>query len=157
MKKAPPKGSTTEDVEATNSPVCIGLSCSDLYWCVCAQSCLTLCNPMSCSPRDSSVCGILQARIWSGLQFPTPGDLPGVFLGSPGVGNWTQVSRVTCTGRWVPYPAPPGKPLWFVLHEPIFLICLGNLSRVFCYLHLKSWHLEVGVLSKLDSPILVIL
>ena len=35
--------------------------------CVCArsvaQSCLTLCNPLDCSPPDSSVLGILQARI----------------------------------------------------------------------------------------------
>ena len=28
-----------------------------------AQSCLTLCNPMDCSPPGSSVHGILQARI----------------------------------------------------------------------------------------------
>ena len=28
-----------------------------------SQSCLTLCNPMDCSLPDSSVCGILQARI----------------------------------------------------------------------------------------------
>ena len=27
------------------------------------QSCLTLCDPMDCSPPDSSVHGILQARI----------------------------------------------------------------------------------------------
>ena len=30
---------------------------------VCAQSCLTLCNPMDCSPPGSSVHEILQARI----------------------------------------------------------------------------------------------
>ena len=31
--------------------------------CLVTQSCLTLCNPMNCSPPGSSVCGILQARI----------------------------------------------------------------------------------------------
>ena len=31
--------------------------------CVCAQSCLTLCNPMDCSLPGSSVHGILQAKI----------------------------------------------------------------------------------------------
>ena len=31
--------------------------------CVCAQSCLTLCNPMDCSPPGSSVHEIPQARI----------------------------------------------------------------------------------------------
>ena len=31
--------------------------------CVCAQLCLTLCDPMDCSPSGSSVHGIFQARI----------------------------------------------------------------------------------------------
>ena len=30
---------------------------------VCAQSCLTLCNPIDCSPAGSSVHGIFEARI----------------------------------------------------------------------------------------------
>ena len=40
------------------------------------QSCLTLRNPMECSPPGCSVHGILQARIWSGLPRPPSGDLP---------------------------------------------------------------------------------
>ena len=32
-------------------------------FCVHAQLCLTLCNPMACSLPDSSVRGILQARV----------------------------------------------------------------------------------------------
>ena len=46
--------------------------------CVCSvtQSCLTLCDPMDYSPPGSSAHGILQARNWSGLPFPSPGDLP---------------------------------------------------------------------------------
>ena len=36
-----------------------------------AQSCLTLCDPMG-----YTVHAILQARIWSGWPFPSPGDLP---------------------------------------------------------------------------------
>ena len=40
------------------------------------QSCPTLCNPMDCSPPGSSVHGIFQAGILSGLSFPSPGDLP---------------------------------------------------------------------------------
>ena len=46
------------------------------------QSCLTLCHPM-----DYTVHGILQARIleyWSGLPFPSPGDLP-----NPGIQPWS--------------------------------------------------------------------
>ena len=35
------------------------------------QSCLTLCDPMDCSPPGSSVCGISQARIleWVAISF----------------------------------------------------------------------------------------
>ena len=38
----------------------------DLYsywWWYCAQTGWTLCNPMGCSPLDSSVYGIFQARV----------------------------------------------------------------------------------------------
>ena len=40
------------------------------------QSCLTLCDPMDCSPPGSSVHGILQARIVEWLPCSPPGDLP---------------------------------------------------------------------------------
>ena len=53
------------------------------------QSCLTLCEPMDHSPTDSSVHGLLQAEYWSGLPFPTPGDLP-----NPGI----QPESLTCPG-----------------------------------------------------------
>ena len=50
-----------------------------------AQSCLIVCDPMDCSPPGSSVPGISQASVLSGLPFPSPGDLPdpGTELGSP--------------------------------------------------------------------------
>ena len=38
--------------------------------------CLILCDPMDCSPAGSSVHGIFQQEYWSGLLFPSPGDLP---------------------------------------------------------------------------------
>ena len=39
--------------------------------CSVTQSCLTLCNPMDCSPPGSSVHGIFQARIleWVAISF----------------------------------------------------------------------------------------
>ena len=40
------------------------------------QSCLTLCNPVDGSLPVSSLHGILQARILSGLLFLPLGDLP---------------------------------------------------------------------------------
>ena len=51
--------------------------------CVCAQSYLTLCGPMDCSPPGSSAHGIFQARIleWGAIShsrgvFPTQGSNP---------------------------------------------------------------------------------
>ena len=40
------------------------------------QLCPTLCNPTDGSPPDSSVHGISRQEHWSGLLFPSPGDLP---------------------------------------------------------------------------------
>ena len=54
--------------------------------CLCAkllQSFPTLCNPLDCTPLDSSVrMGFNRQEYWSGLPFPPPGDLsdPGIEL-----------------------------------------------------------------------------
>ena len=61
------------------------------------QSCLTLCDPMDCSPLGSSVHEILQPRIQSGLPFPLPGDLP-----DPGI-ECASLNLASCIGRWVLY------------------------------------------------------
>ena len=57
-------------------------SFSNCVWVfVCAHSVmLTLCDPMGCSLPESSVCGILQARILEWFAFPSAGDLlyPGI-------------------------------------------------------------------------------
>ena len=49
------------------------------------QSCLTLYDPVNCSPSGSSVHGILQARILERVAIPSQGDLPdpGIETGSP--------------------------------------------------------------------------
>ena len=49
--------------------------------CFVAQSCLTLCDPMDCSPPGSSVQGILQARILEWVSIPFS-------MGSSGPKNW---------------------------------------------------------------------
>ena len=41
-----------------------------------AQSCLTLCDPVDCNLLGFSVHGISRQEYWSGLPFPSPGDLP---------------------------------------------------------------------------------
>ena len=52
-----------------------------------AQSCLTLCNPMDCSPPGSSLHGILQARLleWVAISFSRVSSQPR---------DRTQVSRI---------------------------------------------------------------
>ena len=64
-------------------------------WIVCvlvAQSCPTLCDPMDCSPRGSSVHGIFQARIleWVAISFSR---------GSCWPRDWTWVSCIA--GRFL--------------------------------------------------------
>ena len=44
--------------------------------CVCAQSCLTLCIPMDCSPPGSAVHGLFQARIIEQVAISYSRDLP---------------------------------------------------------------------------------
>ena len=63
------------------------------------QSCPTLCDPMDCSSPGSSVHKFSRQRYWSGLPFPSPGDLPnpGIEPGSPAL----QVNSVPSE--------PPGK------------------------------------------------
>ena len=51
-----------------------------------AKSCPTLYDPTDCSPPGSSAHGIFpRQEYWSGLPFPSPGDLPhpGIKLRSP--------------------------------------------------------------------------
>ena len=67
---------------------------------------------MNSSPPGSSVHGISQARIWSGLPFPSPGDFPhpGIEPMSPALSGGFSIAE------------PPGKPI----------ICSGNLCCVSC-------------------------
>ena len=58
-----------------------------------AKSYLTLCDCMNCSPPGSFVCGVFQAIHWSGLPFPSPGDLP-----DPGIKPVSPLSPVLACG-----------------------------------------------------------
>ena len=88
------------------------------------QSCLTLCNPMDRSLPDSSVHGILQARILERVAMPSSrGSSPPLM--SPALagkfcqslmslalaGEQTRISYVSCIGRQVLYHSHhPGNP-----------------------------------------------
>ena len=57
------------------------------------QLCLTLCNPMDCSPPGSSVPGILQARILEWVAIPSS-------RGSSQHRDRTLVSYTSCKEHW---------------------------------------------------------
>ena len=59
-----------------------------------AQSCLSLCHPMDYNPPGSSM-EFFRQEYWSGLPFPSPGDLPdpGVESGSPALQEYSLPSE----------------------------------------------------------------
>ena len=61
------------------------------------QSCLTLYDPMDCSPTGSSVIGFSRQEYWSGVPCPPPGDLPnpGIKPTSPAAPAWAGVFFTT--------------------------------------------------------------
>ena len=133
----PRSGQRTELLLRENCTQCVSVLVAQLY--------LTLCDPMDCSLPGPSVHGILQARIlewvavlfssgssqtrdqtqhsciaeyWSGLQFHTPGDLPG-----PGS------TRVSCI-------AGGFFTVWATREAPLLYEAFDNSeprSFVFCY------------------------
>ena len=80
---------------------CLAQDCAVL--CLVAQLCLTLCDPMDCSPPGSSVHEIFLARIleWVAISY---------FRGSSQPRDQTCVSCDSCiAGRFLT-AEPPGKP-----------------------------------------------
>ena len=80
---------------------------SYVYTCTGAKSlqlCLTLCDPMDCSPTGSSVHRTLQARAleWVVIPFSRRSSQPR---------GWTNVSYIPCTQVGSLSLVPPGKPL----------------------------------------------
>ena len=86
-----------------------GVCCSTCHMCVhvCAQSCLTLCDPTDCSPPGSSVHGILQARIleWVAISFSR---------GSSQLRDQTHIFFVSCIDRQILYPCAIWETLYAI-------------------------------------------
>ena len=97
-----------------------------------AQPCLTLCNPMDCSPPGSSVHRLFRQEYWSRLPFPFPGDLPnpGIKPGSPALQADSlltlppgKLSNPLCSGMVLP------RRHWFfkkscLVEHSTFCVCL---------------------------------
>ena len=84
--------------------------------CVCVQllSCIQLFGAPWTVPARTPVHGIFQMRIWSGLPFPTPGDLsdPGILPESPALAGGFFTTSAT----------------WEALYDPAFLL-LDNFTK----------------------------
>ena len=102
-----------------------------------AQSCVTVCDPMDYSPPGSSAKGFSRQAYWSGLPFPSPGDL----LRSLALWEDSLLSET------------PEKPLgweWLLKQRPGDLVKAGAESLVGEIRHkqratgraLMSWHMS---------------
>ena len=88
------------------------------YMCLVTQSCLTLCNPMECSPPVSSVHGILQARILEWVAIPFLGWEDEIFPTSPNHGTEPRSPKLKADSS----PSePPGKP------QKLYIYCYTNI------------------------------
>ena len=92
--------------EARHKSLSVGRSCCCCY-CLVALLCLTLCDPMDCSPPGSSVHGICQARIleWVAISFSRESSQP------------RDPTHVSCSAGRSCTAEPPGKPL----SDPIYV------------------------------------
>ena len=96
---------------------------------VCAQLCLTLWDPLDCSPPGSSVHGISQAWIleWVHIFYSRGSSQPR---------DGTHVFCVSCVGRQILYHCDNGKinriqklggpPLFSLFYNPLQYSCLEN-------------------------------
>ena len=111
------------------------------------QSSQTLRDLMDCSPPASSVMEFSRQEYWSGLLFPSPGDLPdsGMEHGSPTL----EVDSLPSE--------PPGKPLTNVnnvLKSKVVSLLFNMLYRFVIAFLPRSKHLLISCLQSLAIVIL---
>ena len=107
---------------------------------VCAQACLTPCDPRDCRLPGSSVYGIILARILDGLLFLPPGNLPDVGIEqespvSPGlagirdqistsklfVSDWSVQKMLNFALHTRMLPSTTGDVIWRSLKMSVFV------------------------------------
>ena len=87
-----------------------------MHTCLVTQLCPTLCNPSDSSPSARLLCprDFFRQEYWSGLPFPSLGELP-----NPGIEPWSPTLQVDCL------PSEPLVILVWVKYYPILvLICI---------------------------------
>ena len=103
-----------------------------MLYCSVTQSCLTLRDPMDCSPPGSCPWDFSSQEYGSGLPFPPTGDLP-----DPGIEPGSAVLRQTLSSK------PPGKPssIWGIPY--LFKIFLINI-------HTDLWTQAMFIISQIS-------
>ena len=93
------------------------------------QSCLTLCDPMNCSPPGSSVYGIFQPRILEWIAMTSS-------KGSPQSTDQTCVTSVSCVsciaGGFFTTRCHLGSPVWLYLTLFAFKYRTYNCHKLLC-------------------------
>ena len=86
------------------------------------QSCLTLCNPMNCSPPGSSVHGDSPSKNTGWIAVPSPGDLP-----HPGIEPTSLISPALASESF------NTSTTWeaYNIIQFTYLLCLSGQSRDF--------------------------
>ena len=114
-----------------------------LFPCMCVflvQLCLTLCDPMDCSPPGSSVCGILQARILERVAICFPRDLP-----NPGIEPESPALQVDSSP-----PEPPSSCSKCVISLILSSVSLFSSVSLVCCLFLQGCFSFATVFSSSD-------
>ena len=108
----------------------IDIRCTSIYdiysACSVAQSCLNLCYLMGSSPLSPFSREFSRQEYWSGLPFPTPGDLP-----HPGIESVSPTS-LALVGRFFT-TQPPGKTLYMRyahIYASIYLQIIWTLTII---------------------------
>ena len=83
-----------------------------------ALSCLTRCKPMDCSLQAPLSMGFSRQDYWSGLPFPSPGDLP-----NPGIEHRSPALQADALSS-----EPPGKPKAYTLMWTCLLAILQEIN-----------------------------
>ena len=99
-----------------------------MHFCCCSvnKSCLTLCNPMHCSPQGSSVHGISQASTlkWVAISFSRGSSWP------------RDQTDISFTGRWILYCWATREALSLL---PIHIVPISYLQS-YSLFHTLDWY-----------------
>ena len=110
------------------------------------------CDPVDCSPSGSSVHGFLSKNNWSGLLFPTPGDLPNRGVKAASLASSASPAGGLFFATWVER-APDHVIL---LHLMFWRTPYCFLSWLYQFTVPPTWSLHEGSLFSMSSPAFIV-